>query len=128
MLIAVPTLDGALSAHFGRSTGLELFEVNSAERQILDSRRVELEHGQACRALPRRMRQLNVDLVIAGGIGGGAIQRLEELGMQLINGAAAQPPRQAVEDYLADRLNLTEGRCTGHHDHDHDHECHTQES
>ena len=83
---------------------------------------------------------LHADVLICGGIGGGAQMALAAAGIQLFGGVSGSADA-AVEAFLAGQLSFNpdaschhhdhdhdhDGECCGHHDHDHDHEegcCH----
>ena len=61
----------------------------------------------------------DVDVLICGGIGGGAQNALAQAGVELCAGAQGNTD-QAVEDYLAGKLVNTGSNCDHHHGEGHD--------
>ena len=49
--------------------------------------------------------------MIAGGMGKMACALFEENGVEFITGAVPYEPRQVVENYLANKLEVTENSC-----------------
>ena len=73
MKIAVTSEDGEVFQHFGHTPGFTLFETDG--KNILSE--TELSSGETGHgALAGLLAEKNVDLLICGGIGGGAVQAL----------------------------------------------------
>ncbi|MBQ3739532.1 MAG: NifB/NifX family molybdenum-iron cluster-binding protein [Bacteroidales bacterium] len=70
----------------------------------------EHEHG----AMPRFLAAEGCTDVICGGIGGGAVQLLNQLGISLHGGAPTMPVDEIVSRYLAGTLIYGDATC--HHD------------
>ena len=118
MKIAVPYENGEIFQHFGHSEQFKIFEVeNSAvvSDEIVDTR----ESGHA--ALASLLRDRTVDVLICGGIGGGAEAALTENGIELCAGASGSAD-EAVKAYLRGELVNTGTNCDHHHD-DEEHSC-----
>lgn len=60
----------------------------------------------------------DIDVLICGGIGGGARNALAEAGIKLFPGAQGDADAQ-VESYLAGTLNYDPDTMCTHHDHSH---------
>ena len=119
--VAVPTAEGSFSAHFGRSTGFAVFEVDPQARQVLARQDLPTpahEHG----AYPALLREHGVSVVLAGGMGPGAQNLFAEHRIQVLLGGSGDAPDALVTAYLAgslaDGTNLC-GEGGGHHDGDH---------
>lgn len=119
MRIAVPTLDEKFCSHFGKCDGVFLCDAEPAEGKI-DRQRIVPRDTQGCESLPNWLDKLAVQCLVAGGIGGGAIQRLTQLGIHVSAGHYSETPEDAVRHYLADPEAQHPNACSGH-DHEHEH-------
>jgi predicted Fe-Mo cluster-binding NifX family protein len=85
MKIAVTVQNELIFQHFGQSRYFNLYDVQDGKVQsksLLDAA------GSGHSALVVLLAQEKIDLLICGGIGGGAKQALAEAGIQLVAGAA----------------------------------------
>lgn len=75
--------------------------------------------GNGHGALAGLLQENGVQVLICGGIGGGARQALAELNIELYPGVTGEADR-AVEDFLAGNLNYNANVvCNYHHEHGH---------
>lgn len=121
MKIAVTYDNGNVFQHFGKT---EFFKVYEVEDNKVVSSEVIGSNGTGHGALAGLLADRNVDLLICGGIGGGAQAALAEAGVELCAGAEGDTD-QAVEAYLKGELVSTGANCDHHHGEDHscgDHE------
>lgn len=118
MKIAVATMQGEVSQHFGHCEKFMIYETN--ESQILSVQEVanpaQHSHGQ----LPAMLMQHGVNVVIAGGIGAGAKQLLQNAEITLYSGVSGNAV-EAVYMYLTGKLVDANTDCGHHHGDDHDH-------
>ena len=120
MRIAVTFEDGQIFQHFGRT---EQFKVYDAEDGKVISSEVVSTNGQGHGALAGVLRALNADILICGGIGGGAQAALAANGIKLCGGVSGDAD-QAVEAFLAGSLRYDPEVHCDHHGHgDHEHHC-----
>lgn len=119
MRIAVTYANGEIFQHFGRTEQFKVYDVENG--QVLRSQVVDTG-GQGHGALAGVLQQLGADVLICGGIGGGAQAALAQAGIQLFGGVTG-PADEAVADYLAGTLHYVPGIRCDHHDHGHDHDC-----
>lgn len=113
MRIAVPYEDGQVFQHFGHTSQMKIYDAengNIIKEQIADTT------GSGHGALAGFLTGLNVDVLICGGIGGGAQQALAQAGIRLCGGVAGTAD-DAVKDFLAGTLNYSANVCCGHHGH-----------
>ena len=118
MKIAVATMQGEVSQHFGHCEKFMIYETN--ESQILSVQEVanptQHSHGQ----LPTMLKQHGVNVVIAGGIGAGAKQLLQSADIALYSGVNGNAV-EAVYMYLTGKLVDANTDCGHHHGDEHDH-------
>ncbi len=109
--IAIPTSDGALWPHFGKAPQVTIVTIEDGkvkESVVLEA--PEHEHG----AMPRFIAAQGCTDVLCGGLGGGAINMLNQLGIQVHAGAPAIPIQELLSQYLGGTIVYGDGTC--HHD------------
>ncbi len=115
MRVAVTYDNGNVFGHFGRT---EQFKVYDSEDGKITASQILDTNGEGCGALAGILHMADVDVLICGGIGGGAQMALERAGIRLFAGASGSADA-AVEAFLAGTLDATgEANCS-HHDHEH---------
>ena len=115
MKIAVTYDNGNIFQHFGKT---EFFKVYEVEDNKVISSEVIGSNGTGHGALAGLLAEQDVDVLICGGIGGGAQVALEEAGVELCAGAQGDVD-QAVEAYLKGELVSTGANCDHHHEEGH---------
>ena len=118
MKIAVTYDNGNIFQHFGKT---EFFKVYEVEDGKVVSSEVIGSNGVGHGALAGLLADRAVDVLICGGIGGGAQAALEEAGVELCAGAEGDADR-AVEAYLKGELVSSGANCDHHH-HEEGHAC-----
>ena len=123
MRIAVTYENGMVFQHFGHT---ELFKLYDAENGEIIRTQVVNTNGQGHGALASFLTQAKVDVLICGGIGGGAQMALAEAGIQLFGGVSGQAD-DAARAYLDGTLGYNPNVRCSHHEHVHscgEHACH----
>lgn len=115
MKIAVTYENGNVFQHFGHSEQFKVYDVEDGK--ILGSRVIG-SNGSGHGALAGLLDGEGIDVLICGGIGGGAQRALEEYGIELCAGASGNTD-EAVEAYLRGELINTGANCDHHHGADH---------
>jgi len=109
--IAIPTNDGVLWPHFGKAPQVTIVTIEDGqvkETVVLES--PAHEHG----AMPRFIAAHGCTDVLCGGLGGGAVNMLNQLGIQVHAGAPAIPIQELLSQYLGGTIIYGDGTC--HHD------------
>ena len=121
MRIAVTYENGQIFQHFGHT---EQFKVYTIEDGKIVASEVVDTNGSGHGALAGMLSALNIDVLICGGIGGGAQMALSNAGIKLFGGVQGDADK-AVEAYLNDTLSYDPDAKCDHHDHEHgeDHTC-----
>ena len=115
MKIAVTYENGEIFQHFGHTAQFKLYEVEDGE---IENAEVVDTNGSGHGALAGLLSALKADVLICGGIGGGAQMALAQAGIKLFAGVHGEADK-AVKDFLANSLNYdSEAKCD-HHDHHH---------
>ena len=118
MKIAVTYDNGKIFQHFGRTESFKVYEVE--DNKVVSSEVIG-SNGVGHGALAGLLADQFVDVLICGGIGGGAQQALAEAGVEMVAGAEGDVD-QAVEAYLRGELISTGANCDHHH-HEDGHSC-----
>jgi len=118
--IAIPTKDGMLWPHFGKAPQVTIVTVEDGvvkEKVVLDA--PEHEHG----AMPRFIAAHECTDVLCGGLGMGAVNMLNQLGIQVHAGAPEVAIDELLQHYLGGTITYGDGTCHhdgcgGHHHHE----------
>ena len=118
MKIAVTYENGMIFQHFGHTEQFKLYEVSDGK---IVSAEVVDTNGSGHGALAGLLRALGVEVLICGGIGGGAQMALAEAGIRLFGGVSGSADA-AVQALLAGELLYDPNVMCSHHDEGHHHE------
>ena len=113
MKIAVTYAEGTIFQHFGHTQQFKIYEVENGN--IIDAQVVDT-NGSGHGALAGLLSALQVNVLICGGIGGGAQMALAEAGIALYGGVSGDADA-AVADLLAGNLRFNPNVRCNHHDH-----------
>ncbi len=118
MKIAVTYDNGNVFQHFGKTESFKVYEVEN--NQVVKSEVIG-SNGTGHGALAGLLADQGIDVLICGGIGGGAQAALAEAGVELCSGAEGDTDA-AVEAYLKGELTSAGATCD-HHAHEEGHSC-----
>ena len=116
MKIAVASENMMVTEHFGHCVNFNIYDVENNE--IVKSGSIE-NPGHKPGFLPNFLNDLGVNVVISGGMGGGAIDIFNEKNIEVIVGTSGDAKAAAVA-YLQGELKSTGSVC---HEHQHHDEC-----
>lgn len=111
MKIAVTYDNGQVFQHFGHTEQFKIYEVEDGKvvaAEVVDT------NGQGHGALGGFLAERGVDVLICGGIGGGARNALAAAGIQLFGGACGDADAQ-VASFLTGSLNYDPDVMCSHH-------------
>ncbi|AFM00002.1 MULTISPECIES: NifB/NifX family molybdenum-iron cluster-binding protein [Desulfitobacterium] len=114
--IAVASEEERVAEHFGHCVNFNIFE---AEKSQIVKRACIPNPGHKPGFLPNFLNEMGVNVIISGGMGGGAIEIFNEKGIDVITGAAGNA-KDAANEYLKGTLKSTGSVC---HEHQHHGEC-----
>ena len=119
MRIAVTYENGQVFQHFGHTSQFKVYDVRNGE--IVSSEVVDT-NGSGHGALAGVLSALNADVLICGGIGGGAQMALAAAGIKLYGGVSGSADA-AAEAFVSGKLNFNpNARCDHHGEHHHHHQ------
>ena len=121
MRIAVTYENGMIFQHFGHTEQFKVYDVQDGK--IVSSQVVDT-NGSGHGALAGVLTALNADVLICGGIGGGAQTALAAAGIQLFGGVSGSADA-AVEALVAGNLAYNPNVKCNHHGEHHHGESHT---
>ncbi len=108
VVIAVPTEEGKLCAHFGHCKEFVLIET---ENGTIKSKSVHTPPAHEPGILPRWLHEQGADIVIAGGMGESAQEIFRQNGIRVIIGAPMESPESLVNQYLSKTLASGDNLC-----------------
>jgi len=116
MKIAVASDNGKVAEHFGHCESFMIFDVKDGE--IVKAETVQ-NPGHRPGFLPNFLADRGVNVIIGGGMGGGAVNIFNERNVEVVVGASGDA-ETAVSDYLKGDLITTGTVC---HEHKHHEDC-----
>lgn len=116
MKIAVASEGNMVTGHFGHCQNFNIFDAENNE--IVKSESIP-NPGHKPGFLPNYLADLGVNVIISGGMGGGAVEIFNQRNIEVITGASGDA-KQAVMMYLQGNLKSTGSIC---HEHQHHDEC-----
>ena len=115
MRIAVTYEGGEIFQHFGHTAQFKVYDVEDG--QVVSSQVVDT-NGSGHGALAGLLSLIRADVLICGGIGGGAQMALAQAGIRLYGGVSGDAD-DAVAAFLAGQLDYNPNVRCDHHDHHH---------
>lgn len=116
MKIAVASEGKMVAEHFGHCEGFTLFDVQD---QHITGKQFIPNPGHRPGFLPVFLHEKGVNIIISGGMGGGAFDICSEKGVKVVTGASGDA-EAAASLYLQGKLKSTGAVC---HKHEHADEC-----
>jgi len=115
MKIAVPVMkDGQIDGHFGHCEFYKIFTI-SEQNQIQEVLTINSPQGCGCKSdIAYTLAENGVKLMLAGGIGNGAINVLNSQGINVVRGCAGNAA-EVVSQYFAG-LITDNGKSCNHHE------------
>jgi predicted Fe-Mo cluster-binding NifX family protein len=125
MKIAVPvTSDNNIDSHFGHCESYGVFTI-SDKNEIVEMKSVGSPEGGGCKSdIASVLASDGVTVMLAGGIGGGAINVLNNSGIEVIRGCAGNAA-EVVKLYLSGLVEDSGSSCQQHEEHQHGGGAHT---
>ncbi len=114
MKIAVASENGYVTEHFGYCESFIIFEIENNE---IIKKEIKANPGHRPGYLPNYLHELGVNIIISGGMGGGAIEIFNEKKIKVITGAKGSAD-SAVNNLLQGTLESTNSVCHEHQHHD----------
>ncbi|MBN1796658.1 MAG: NifB/NifX family molybdenum-iron cluster-binding protein [Sedimentisphaerales bacterium] len=110
MRIAIPITNGKLSAHFGHCEQFAIIDVDDQTKQIT-AQEMLTPPAHEPGVLPKWLGEMNVQIIIAGGMGQRAQQLFTQNQIQVLCGAPDTEPKELVSQYMDKTLELGQNIC-----------------
>ena len=110
MRIAIPVVDGKLSAHFGHCEEFALIDADRESKTITSTQTLAAPAHEPG-LLPRWLAEKGAELIIAGGMGGRAQGLFEQQNITVVVGAPSDTPTAIVNAYLHGALKTGDNVC-----------------
>ena len=124
MKIAVTFENGEIFQHFGHTKQFKIYEFDYADK-VVDVELVDT-NGSGHGALAGFLAEKGVDVLICGGIGGGAQMALAQAGIEVYGGVVGGAD-SAVVAFLKHQLVYNPDIKCSHHGEEHGHDCGSHE-
>ncbi len=108
MKVAVPLANGMLCMHFGHA---EQFGIYDVENGKIVNKELVTPPPHEPGVIPKWLNSLNVNVIIAGGMGSRAQQFFNEYGIKVLVGASAKTPEELIDDMVKGTLQLGANVC-----------------
>lgn len=103
MKIAIPVAQGQLCAHFGHCEQFAFLDLDVDEKKIV--KRIDLTPpAHAPGVIPPWVAEQGAEIVLAGGMGGRAIQIFEQYGVKVQVGCPSDTPENIAEQFMSNSL------------------------
>ena len=116
MKIAVASEGKIVTGHFGHCENFNIYQTKNDEIINMES---IANPGHKPGFLPNFLNDQGVNVIISGGMGGGAIDIFNEKNIEVVVGASGDS-QMAVKEYLSGELKSTGSVC---HEHSHEGDC-----
>lgn len=116
MKLAVASEGEMVTEHFGHCVNFNIYDAEN--NKIVKSESIQ-NPGHKPGFLPNFLNEMGVNVIISGGMGGGAVDIFNEHGIEVITGAYGNA-EDAANNYLQGKLKSTGSVC---HEHQHADEC-----
>lgn len=116
MKIAVPTKEGnQIDSHFGHCEFYSIFTVS--ENKVVDKQILQSPQGCGCKSdIAYDLAKMDVSIMLAGGIGNGAVNKLAEQKIEVIRNCKGDVD-VLVNEYLLGNIQDGGSNCAAHDEH-----------
>ncbi|MDP4210054.1 MAG: NifB/NifX family molybdenum-iron cluster-binding protein [Bacteroidota bacterium] len=116
MKIAVPTTQSKqVDAHFGHCEFYSVFTIG-ADKTIMNTEILDSPQGCGCKSnIAGTLKDLGVTIMLAGNMGGGAVNVLQSHGIEVFRGNSGDV-KQLVENFIAGNVEDSGQTCNHHED------------
>ncbi len=116
MKVAIPTNSGNVDDHFGHCEYFQVFTTND-NKEIIHEELIASPNGCGCKSnIIEKLSIIGVKVMLAGNIGGGAINKLNESGIAVIRGCSGNV-KNVLNDWLSGNLKDSGESCKEHEHH-----------
>jgi predicted Fe-Mo cluster-binding NifX family protein len=119
MKIAVPVTSlNQIDSHFGHCESYKVYSI-SDKKEITDIKNVKSPEGCGCKSnIASVLASSGVSVMLAGGIGLGAVNVLNNNGIEVIRGCSGDAT-EVVKHFLSGNITDSGSNCSAHHEEGH---------
>jgi predicted Fe-Mo cluster-binding NifX family protein len=122
MKVAVPTRGNVVDDHFGHCEMYTVFSIDE-NKKIISSETLPSPQGCGCKSnIAGVLQQKGVNVMLAGNMGGGALNVLNNHGIDVYRGCSGDV-RLLTENFLLGKIGDSGEGCHHHEQHGEDHQC-----
>ncbi len=112
MKIALPSRDGLIDGHFGHCEYFTIITIEDGK--ISNEEKLDPPEGCGCKSnVVPTMAQMGVNVMLAGNMGGGAVNMLNSHGIEVFRGLSGKP-KDAVDKWLTGQIKDSGTSCSDH--------------
>ena len=121
MKLAIPvSKNNEVDGHFGHCEMYKVVTLNE-KNEITNSEIVDSPKGCGCKSnIAQTLASQGITVMLTGGIGAGAVNKLNSAGIEVIRGCSGNVDTLAV-DYASGKITDNGSNCEHHHHHEHGH-------
>lgn len=122
--IAIPTKNEMVDAHFGHCEYYSIYTIDE-KNKIVNQETYAAPQGCGCKSnIASLLSEKGVSLMLAGNMGMGAVNVLQNSGIEVLRGCEGEV-KKVAEAYLNGKLNDSGESCAHHEQYQHgeDHQC-----
>ncbi len=97
MLVAIPTDKGKMSGHFGHAPEFTIYQIHDKD---LQDKKVVAAPPHQPGLLPKWLKEINVDVVIAGNMGSKARDLFDQNGIEVVYGVGETDPDTIIVNFI----------------------------
>ena len=124
MKIAIPTYSGKVDDHFGHCEYFMVYTTND-NNEIIHEELIASPHGCGCKSdIVEKLKNIGVKVMLAGNIGGGAVNKLSSNGIAVVRGCSGDI-KTVLSEWLKGNIKDNGELCQEHehhHENGHHHE------
>ncbi|MDY6910895.1 MAG: NifB/NifX family molybdenum-iron cluster-binding protein [Chloroflexota bacterium] len=113
MRYGIPVSNGMLDPHFGHCEAFALIDVD-VENKVILNKEIIPSPGHEPGVLPGWLANQGASVVIAGGMGGRAVDLFKDNNIEVVIGAQVMEPEKAVLEHVNEILISSGSACEEH--------------
>ena len=116
MKVAIPTHSGKVDDHFGHCEYFMVYTTND-NKEIIHEELVASPNGCGCKSdIVEKLSDIGVKVMLAGNIGGGAVNKLSSFGIAVVRGCSGDI-KNVMNEWLKGNIKDTGELCQEHEHH-----------
>ncbi len=118
MRVAIPVAEGRLCAHFGHCQTFSFIDLDESSKKITAQKNLT-PPPHAPGVIPKWVSEQGANVILAGGMGGMALNLFEQAGVKVVTGCPSDTPENLIKEFSDQTLVTGANVCN----HDENHKC-----